>query len=78
MSELPEAGPCPMCGDSATLEKDKDHNTWGVFCDNEWNCGVHVDGWAFAETALAAWNRRAPLPTIPHNGTINATEKADG
>ena len=89
MSELL---PCPFCGAPASLEHDSDHHgDWfNLGCSRHWGAVPDPDDgcpagrlWYTEEpekeaAAIAAWNRRPPLPTIPHNGTINATEKADG
>lgn len=71
--------PCPFCGGKANVHK-VGSVAWYAYCDPENNCGAqpYVGGYPTAESAIAGWNRRAPLPTIPHNGTINATEKANG
>jgi len=90
MSELL---PCSNCGGEAKLsrqlgdERDGYRERDTIACSicglsivayGDISKGGYADNSKVRGIAIAAWNRRAPLPAIPHNGTINATEKANG
>ncbi len=59
MSELKA---CPFCCGAAGLCKDDDGRWTQVEC---LSCGARSNEWPGDEAApIAAWNRRAPLPTV--------------
>ena len=58
-----------------------EHPTWPDIAIKREATGCPAYAWRAWDDEvkrIAIWNRRTPLPTIPHNGTINATEKANG
>jgi hypothetical protein len=62
--------PCPFCGGQATLvNSNPSRNLFRVQCQN--NCAVHpASDWhsgASKAITIAAWNKRAPLPSDPPN-----------
>jgi len=73
MSE--EIKACPFCGCEET-EIGYGDSGWTVQC-HSWTCrsetGIHPS----EELAIAAWNRRAPQPSIPHHGPINEPRHSD-
>ncbi len=76
---MSESMTCPFCDGAAEIYKSPRAERWFVMCEGMNDCvaAPEVGGYATRDAAIAAWNRRAPLPSIPHNGTINATEKAN-
>ena len=74
-----ELKPCPFCGGEARLMK-MDYEggeVWGVFCKDdlaaEYSHGHYIDNYMTAESAIAAWNRRAE--TVEQRTCRNVYEK---
>ena len=66
MSELKA---CPFCGGAAGLCKDDDGRWTQVEC---LSCGARSNEWPDDEKApIAAWNGRAPLPTVTREELVD-------
>ncbi len=65
VSPTPETLPCPWCGNRPTIDPPcDDEDMWEVMCFAS-GCTAcpSLDG-TTREQAIAAWNRRAPSPTV--------------
>ena len=69
---MSEPLPCPFCGQKLT----KRGEVVGYIHISVPGTKCLMDQAFIRGREVAMWNRR--FPTIPHNGTINATEKANG
>lgn len=57
MSE--ELKACPFCGGKPALSTDADIDVWRLECSNA-GCWIQTRSYRTKDTAIAAWNRRAP------------------